>query len=371
MRISNKFRNVAYGLTALLLASCNHRQPESTTLIRIPIREEAFLLKDTLSNHMIVDRVVKLESHRSALMGIISQVEWADSLIFIRKQDNSADLLVFSSGGRFLRNICSKGKGPGEAMEFSGFIIDSDCHLVYLQDWANKLIVKDYYGKLVAEYKVPYGASTLIKVDADHLGFAAEGQFLVYLTDLAGKEIKHFMPYEPMFQFGMSHALINTGKEVLYQRYLDDTLYVLNRDTLVPRYLIDFGDRALTREKFLEFPANSMGERKIEGNFMFFPTIFGNSGDQVALSFAYNRHNYMTFIDLATRRSCVFDWSQIKNDPRIRSYMRLCSSTNPDCFIGYVMPDNLDVENIPPMFASAGPIAEDDNPILVFYRFSF
>jgi hypothetical protein len=340
-------------------------------LIRIPIREEAFLLKDTLSNHMIIDKIIKLESHPSALMGIIWQIETADSLIFIRKQDQTGDLLVFSADGKFLRNICAKGKGPGEVMRLSGFMVDSTSKRVYLLDRNNKLIVKDYSGRLVAEYRCPYGSNSVIKIDQDHLGIAAEGQYLVYSTDMTGHEIKHFLPYESMFQFMYNRPFIETGDEVLYQRYMDDTLYLLNRDTLIPRYLIDFEGKSLTRKQFLEFPANSMGDRKIGGQYMHSPTFRGNSGSKIALSLSYDHKSYMAFVDLSTRQSCVFEWSQIRNDPMLGSYMELCSSTNKDQFIGYIIPGNLNMAKIPPLIASVKPITEDENPILIFYRFSF
>jgi hypothetical protein len=370
MRLFANFINYLVFLNLIVCSSCNNPRILDGGLIRIPIREEAFLLKDTLSNHMIIDKVIKLESHPSALMGIILQIETADNLIFIRKQDKTEDLLVFSADGKFLRNICTKGKGPGEAMDLSGFIVDSIKKEVYLMDEANKLIVKDYSGRLVAEYKCPYGSNGVIKIDQDHLGISAGGQYSVYLTDMTGHEIKHFLPVEPMFHSVKIRPFLNTGDEVLYQRNMNDTLYILNQDSLVPRYLIDFGDKALTRKQFFEFPANSMGERKIGSQFMYGPTFFGNSGDNIALSFYYNNKNFMAFIDLSTRKCCIFEWSQIKNDPMIASYMALCSSSNKDWFIGYIIPGNLDMAKIPPILASVKPITEDENPILIFYRFS-
>jgi hypothetical protein len=371
MKISGNFSTYIVFLIIVMSASCNNPRVPDESIIRIPIREEAFLLKDTLSNHMIINKVIKLESHPSALMGMILQIETADSLIFIRKQDKTADLLVFSANGKFLRNICTKGKGPGEAMELSGFIVDSISRVVYLLDCANKLIVKDFSGRLVAEYKCLYGSYGLIKIDQNHLGISSNYPYLVYLTDMTGHEIKHFLPFEPMFQNQYIHPFLNTGDEVLCQRGMDDTLYILNRDSLVPRYLIDFGNKALTRKQFFEFPANSMGERNIGSQFMYGPTFMGNSGDNIAMSFYYNNKNFMAFIDLSTRKSCIFEWSQIKNDPVIGCYMGLCSSTNKDRFIGYIIPGELDMAKIPPIIASVKPITKDENPILIFYRFSF
>jgi len=100
-------------LFLVLVVSCQNTAPGPDSLTRIPIREENFLLQDTFSNHIKIEKLVRLENHPEALMGIITRIDCIDNHIFILKQDQSQELLVFSADGKFLRKICNKGKGPG------------------------------------------------------------------------------------------------------------------------------------------------------------------------------------------------------------------------------------------------------------------
>ena len=304
-------------------------------------------------------------------MGIITKVEAIDDLIFIQKQDQSQELLVFSSEGKFLRKLCNKGKGPGEAVFLYGFFVDSVQKQVYMVDWANKVILKDYNGNLISEFKCPYGSSDLVMVDKNHLGFAAGGKNEVCVTDLSGKEIRRFLNYDPPFYFGLRFPIIKTGEGALFQRFMDDTLYLVNRDTIKPRYLIDFGKNALTRKQFLQFPANEMGERDIGPQYMLDLRLSGNAGDILAFTFSYNRKQYNAFADLVNRRTCIFEFRQTQKDPILGKGFLMSSSSNNNYFIGWYLPGSMNMDNIPPVLASAGPISIEDNPILVFYRFDF
>jgi len=371
MSIHLRFPAIFPLLLVILLSSCKPPAPAPEGLIRIPILEKNFLLNDTLSNYLKIEKLVRLEAHPDALMGLITRVEAVDNLIFIQKQDRSEELLVFSSEGKYLRKICNKGKGPGEAVMLDGFYVDSVYKQVYMVDWANKVIIKDYDGNLISEFKCPYGASDLVMLDKDHLVFAAGGKSEVYVTDLSGKEIHRFLYYEIPFHFGFRLPLIKTGGGALFQRYMDDTLYLVNRDTIRPRYLIDFGKNALTRKQFLQFPANEMGDRNIGPQYMMDLRLQGIAGNILAFTFSYNRKQYNAFADLVGRRTWIFEFRQTQTDPFLGKVFYMNASSNGTNFIGYYVPGSMNMDKIPQVLASAGPISMEDNPILVFYRFDF
>ncbi len=355
----------------MLVVSCKNPAPKPDSFTRIPIREENFLLQDTFSNHIKIEKLVRLENHPEALMGIISRIECIDNLIFILKQDRSQELLVFSADGKYLRKICNKGKGPGEATSLNNFFVDSIQKWVYLVDDGNKVMIKDYDGGLISEFKCPEGASSMVKLDQNTMILAGQGEYQIHLTDAQGKEIKRFLKFDMQFQFGIGFPMIKTGEGALFLRTMDDTLYLINKDTIKPRYLIDFGEKALTRKRYLQFPANSMGHRKIDPQYMFGVHVMGNAGNTIVFQFIYNQKSYLVYSDPDAQKSCIFELLEIRKDPKIGKGFFYNSSSHPDYFIGYYIPGFMDMDHIPPALASLGPISPDDNPILVFYRFDF
>lgn len=371
MTIGQKLAAFIVLLFAIFMSSCKAPAPVPDGLTRIPIREENFLLQDSFSNHIKIEKLVRLENHQEALMGIISRIECVDNLIFILKQDQSEELLVFSAEGKYLRKICNKGKGPGEANFLQNFFVDARQKRVYLVDARNKVMIKDYEGALITEFKCPPGASSVVKLDQGTLIFAGEGEYQIHLTDAQGKEIKRFLKFDRQFQFGIGFPMIKTGEGALFFRTMDDTLYLINKDTIKPRYLINFGEKALTRKEYLQFPANSMGDRNIGPQFMFGAHVQGNAGSTIIFQFSYNQKPYVVYCDPDAQRSCIFETREIRKDPKVGKGFFYIASSNPDSFIGYYIPGFMDTDHIPPALASLGPISLEDNPILIFYRFEF
>ncbi|MCX6225023.1 MAG: 6-bladed beta-propeller [Bacteroidia bacterium] len=371
MTIRQKLPAIIPFLFIFLFVSCKNPAPAPDSLTRIPIREENFLLQDSFSNHIKIEKLVRLENHPEALMGIISRIECIDNLIFILKQDQSQELLVFSEKGKYLRKICNKGKGPGEAASLDNFFVDSIQKWVYLVDDGNKVMIKDYEGGLISEFKCPKGASSIVKLDQNTLILAGEWDYQIYLTDNKGKVGKQFMKHDRQFQFGIGFPMIKAGEGALFFRTMDDTLYLINKDTIKPRYLIDFGEKALTRKQYLQFPANSMGHRKIDPQYMYSVSVMGNAGSTLVFQFSYTQKPYLVYSDPDAQKSCIFELREIRKDPKVGKGFFYIASSNPDYFIGYYIPGFMDVDHIPPALASLGPISLEDNPILVFYRFDF
>jgi hypothetical protein len=152
---------------------------------------------------------------------------------------------------------------------------------------------------------------------------------------------------------------------------MDDTLYLVNRDTIKPRYLIDFGKNALSRKQFLQFPANEMGERDIGPQYMMDLRLQGNAGDILAFTFSYNQKQYNAFADLVSRRTWIFEFRQTQTDPILGKGFSMSASRNDNYFIGWYLPGSMNMDNIPPVLAPIGPISLEDNPVLVFYKFDF
>ena len=372
MKITLKSASIAAIISLLLVQSCRHHEIGNVNITRIPISESNILLKDTFSNYISIDKLIKLETKPEGLIGLIVKVEIASDLVFILSQGPGVQLslLEFSAGGSFIRRLDRQGKGPGEVSDLLGFYDDSIDKQIYLFDWYNKVIRMDYNGNFLSEFKLPKGAMDMVRLDDRHFAFAATGLNSMYITDLSGKEIKVFKNDQAEISADGSNPMIRIGKEVLLKHGMNDTLWRVKPDTLVPAYHIDYGEKSLSVEQFLKIPAvGQMGNRTVPDQYMWGTSIRGATADQLCFFIYYDQKTLLSFSNLTDSSSYVFEYKRIFNDPVLGKGFYPVGSFQTGCFIGAFMPAHMDLDKIPAALNSILPIAVDDNPILVLYRF--
>jgi hypothetical protein len=372
MKITLKSASIAVIMPLLLILSCRHHEIGNVNITRIPISESNFLLKDTFSNYISIDRVIKLETKPEGLIGLTVKVEITDGLIFILSQGPGVQLslLEFSDDGSFIRRLDKRGKGPGEVSDLSGFYNDSITKQIYLFDWRNKCIRMDYNGNFLSEFKFQQGAFEMVRLDDQHLAFAAMGLNSLYITDLNGKEIKHFTNKIAELNDSRFNPLIRTGNGILFKLNMNDTLWRVKPDTLVPAFHIDYGEKSLSVEQYLKIPAvGQMGNRTVPDQYMWGTSIRGATADQLCFFIYYDQKTLLSFSNLTDSSSYVFEYKRIFNDPVLGKGFYPVGSFQTGCFIGAFMPAHMDLDKIPAALNSVLPIAVDDNPILVLYRF--
>lgn len=304
------------------------------------------------------------------MIGRVTKILNVDNLIFIFNSYGNQYLYLFTEKGKFIRNFINKGKGPGEGSDISSFYVDTLQKNIYLIDFSNKVIQLDYEGNLISEFKCPPRSSHLVKMDNSTIVFSSEYEFQIYQTDMNGNVLKKFIPFDHSFQRGFNTPLIETSYGVLFNRFMDDTLYSVDKDTVKPGFLIDFQENKITREKYLEFP-EERGNRKVGNSYMYYVRIMGNTDKQISIYFTHNQKTYFTFIDLETNQKRVFELPQVSEDSNLGKGFYNRGSYSKNHFIGYFNPGSLDMENIPHTLDTLENINPNDNPILVFYQFDF
>jgi len=371
MKITFKSASIAAIITLLLIQSCRHHENRTATITRIPISGSDFLLKDTFSNYITIDKVIKLETKPEGLIGMVVKVEIAGDLVFILSQGSGTPfgLLEFSAAGNFIRRLDKPGKGPGEVNDLSGFYHDSIARQIYLFDRHNKLIRMDYNGNFLSEFKLPEGAFDMVRLDDQHFAFAATGPNSLYIKDLSGNEIKHFKNDLAEINIDRFNPLIRTGQDFLLKLNMNDTLWQVRPDTLLPGYYIDYGGKSLSPKQYLEIPKGQMGQRVVPEQYMWGTHIRGATADQLCFFVYHSRRTLLAYSDLTNGSSYVFEYKRIINDPILGKGFYPVNSFQTGCFIGNFMPANMDLDKIPSVLNTVLPIAVDDNPILVLYRF--
>lgn len=103
-----------------------------------------------------IDRVIKLESSSEGLLGFIDHVVYDKdhSRIYVGDYNATGAIKVFSTNGKYLKNISQKGQGPGEfRSRLQSFSMLKDGTLVVLT--TTHLQRFDADGKLIREIALP------------------------------------------------------------------------------------------------------------------------------------------------------------------------------------------------------------------------
>ncbi|MDR0420841.1 MAG: 6-bladed beta-propeller [Prevotellaceae bacterium] len=79
-------------------------------------------------------KTIILEDHDYAVIGMINELQVFEDKIFILDYDFAKKLFVFDKNGKFVRQIGSKGQGPGEYRSIDDFCIDVEKRAIYILD---------------------------------------------------------------------------------------------------------------------------------------------------------------------------------------------------------------------------------------------
>ncbi|MDR0953899.1 MAG: 6-bladed beta-propeller [Rikenellaceae bacterium] len=101
-------------------------------IVRIDLTEEPQRIQDA---GIIKDyEVIPLESNGEVFVGEIDKIILHEGLIYIANYRESANVLIFDSQGKFIREIKRQGRGPLEYLQFGNVFIDRTDNTLNLVD---------------------------------------------------------------------------------------------------------------------------------------------------------------------------------------------------------------------------------------------
>ncbi|MDR2040605.1 MAG: 6-bladed beta-propeller [Bacteroidales bacterium] len=160
--------------------SCNRKKnisiDDSGTIISTINMNDLQAIKIT----QYIDSVnfIKLETNADCLIGNIKSVFFIDNCFFIQDSKTSS-ILVFNRHGNFLHKINKKGRGPGEYIELSKFMIDKNKKNLLIYDGpTKKMLYYSFDGKFIKEIS-DFSGGDIIR---DIINIQ-DGNFLCYTPD--------------------------------------------------------------------------------------------------------------------------------------------------------------------------------------------
>ncbi|WP_040602876.1 6-bladed beta-propeller [Paraprevotella xylaniphila] len=216
---------------------------------------------------------VKLETNPEALIGRVSKVEILKNGDFLIFDNANAGIFVFSSKGTFLNFIGHRGNGEKEYITPEDVVYDTYNDEIIVWDH-NKMHLMFFHtdGKYIRKIKLPWYIGTLQVLDKEHIVvFMNHGDdiehgygYNIKVLDRDGVLVSEGLPYSEQF------GTFNPACKMAFSVY-NDTLfcnppyssivYEVTKDSVLPRYFLDFGDCAIPKEWFGHMDNREMNQR--------------------------------------------------------------------------------------------------------------
>lgn len=365
-----------------LFTTCKDIQDEENVVRTVTIDPAKEIISDSKFNDLFkLQRVVNLETTNESVLKGIAKIILHRNEIYILDNLNS-NILVFEANGKFKQKINRSGNGPGEYLFPEDF--DINLNTLYIFDGLN--------GKILCYTLPDLKFSKAIKV-SDGVGlkvfnnrrFAINSGFNT--ADLNKKsrnfgytyyidEISSIRDIETnQYLIGRSFSL-EYGKNFFYTFndttfalfQLNDTIYRINDDgTLIPYLYVNFG---------VERPEVRDSQQKVnaylkEGKYNSPSSIFAfyKFGRLVLFSYFFENKKQNVIVDEASSKiiykGTYFDVEN-KLPVRVTPYSVADSGSKTMLLLSVFWPFEIKDKNKPPV----KDIDENENPVLVFYKFN-
>jgi hypothetical protein len=191
---------------------------------------------------------IPLETNPACLIKSVSNVFVSDSFLYV---SDGSRLLLFGISGKFIRQIGSAGRGPGEYSKVADFIVDGKSREIYVLS-SRLVLIYDFNGKLKRDFKIEFPCNQFIMTDRNSLMFhpfnlsmpSTGPVYSLYKTDKTGvvsakiintlKRVNRgiSVPTSPLYMYnGIPH----------FMEFGIDTLYTFNNLVKKPYAFINSG----------------------------------------------------------------------------------------------------------------------------------
>jgi hypothetical protein len=175
---------------------------------------------------------IPLETDTACLLRRIENAAVSDSFIFAT---DGGKLFEFNKKGKFLKQIGSAGRGPGEYSRIADFIIDEKSREIFVLS-SRKVLIYGYDGHFKGEFKTDFPSNQFIMRDRNSFVFhpfnlpmgTSEPVYSWYFIDRSGnvqlklintlKRVNKgvIVPYSPLYMFNGTPHFMEFGVDTLY-----------------------------------------------------------------------------------------------------------------------------------------------------------
>lgn len=218
----------------LLYSSCkNIRQISSILPYKIDLEKSVNIAKfiplSTIGNAL---RYIPLETKYDCLIRRIDQIAFSDSFIFI---SDTRKLLQFKRNGRFVRQIGSIGRGPGEYEVIWDICIDISKEFIYIIAGKGNVVTFDFKGHHIRSFIHPERSEQFLMKDPESFMFYSinlsmpsndtayswyiidtNGNILSSIRNCLKRNSKFVIRESPLYLFNETAHFMEFGIDTLY-----------------------------------------------------------------------------------------------------------------------------------------------------------
>jgi hypothetical protein len=228
--------------------------------------EDLLKQKNTIKLSQVASEVkyIQLETNENCMIYHNAKYYFADSFIFVSNRDH---ILKFSADGKFIKQIGTPGRGPGEIISIYTISIIPEKKLIVIFDYvAHKLLYFNFDGNLVKSSGVPRFKYINVLNDARYIAISqaitASEKYTHLLINESGDTLsavknpvswkapdqKHISSvsnpsFKPFYTYQNKHY---------FKSMYNDTVYVINANKIRPSYFINLGKYQLPADKRME-----------------------------------------------------------------------------------------------------------------------
>jgi hypothetical protein len=323
----NRFSAVTIFCFSIILISGCSKQGETSyvnnaTSLAISNAESEKMSLSTLSDSI---SYVLLDTPEELAIGQIDRILLSQNRFFVLDRDISSALFVFDLNGKLIFDIQEGIGGPGEVREFSDFDVSEQAQELYILDNESKDIkVFNFFGEFIESIRLSFFAAS-INVLSEEIAVFRNNQFIegdeidndqIAIINKEGKVIRSFLPLSSETNYLSYHdsfrPLQSSEKSWIFSQALNDTIYEISGSTAVSKYVIDFGNKSLTKIEagFFGISDFLQSERRKESLYLMGDT-FETSDYLLSLFYAGKSYKYVFYDKLSNKASVV---DKIDND---------------------------------------------------------
>jgi hypothetical protein len=245
--------------SSMLLSSCKNSEHNAPALIYQVNLERDINNISSIPLSYLGSKLeyIPLETDSSCLINRISDISVSDSFLFV---SDYYLLLLFNRDGKFIRQIGSPGRGPGEYLRVRDFDIDVDNEEVYILE-GRKVLVYNFNGLFRREFVLGFPSSEFVINENNELVFLPinlaqatdEQEYSLYIMNKNGKDITKIPKMLKRINGGIAipNSPLYMYTDILhFMEFGIDTLYSYENHVKKPHAIFNAGS--------LKFPPDPM-----------------------------------------------------------------------------------------------------------------
>jgi len=367
-------------LLVATLVSCNFKnEMKSNKLETIDATRMKLLPFESLIDDI---RYVKLETKSNNMIGSISQLLLTDSLIIVVDKTISKSIFVFTKDGHFLRKIGEIGSGPKDYQLISHVFLSSDKNELCVVSM-KKIIHYNLNGTFVKSESINFLLHYVEDLDQNsHVGYNSFGKInrwainnnMLIVTNDNWKIKYSALPSNQRAEklgFQTSTPLIKIKSEVYAIKILSDTIYLVDRNGIIPRYYVKMGNKKITIGDIVR----NVNNVDLSSLNIGFNGCFIKLNDAVVVDVLSKTIPYL-FYSSKTKITYSYNIKQSLKNPFARFMNNVYCQDNNDRIISVASPARIleaknelyksnKKEQIDKLFDG---LSEDNNPVLFYYH---